>query len=307
LKNYSQFIKNALLLITIIIGCLWLIPLLFANTISDKESYIARTVDKEKRLRQIKSPKLVIIGGSGSAYSIDSKKLEDNLKIPVANMALAYGLGLDFMIEEIAHSINKGDQILIIPEYYLPNDGNKKLITLLKDVNPEAKQYIKLDLVDQIKLQIVNFQRVGSSLFYKYKNNNENTAKRSDFNLQGDIVYHLNKSNIRPLKDQEKLYNALYNKEINKMNWLWKLAKSRGANVYISFPAYPKSEFQKNKEPIKFFEKRLKTKVNISVLNNPEQNIYDEIEFYDTVYHLNSHGRQKRTDYLIKLLTPILH
>lgn len=282
------------------------LPKIFSPIISEPSNYIASTIDKESRLKNLKSPKLIIVGGSGSAYSIDSKILEDSLNIPVVNMATAYGLGLEFMLEEVKESINKGDKILLIPEYYLPLEGNRKLMTLVNDLNPNAHKYSHLDFLEKLNFIIVNFQRVGSSLFYNFlkKNNDPNTTLRSSFNERGDIVYHLNKENIRPLKDQEKLYNSLYTNELNHINAFVKYAKSKEANVFFSFPAYPLSEFENNKGAIKFFEKRVKDKYIGEIINSSEANLYSDIDFFDTVYHLNKNGRAKRSEYLVKTLKP---
>ncbi len=255
---------------------------------------------------KLKSPKLIIVGGSGSAYSIDSKMLEDSLNIPVVNMATAYGLGLEFMLEEVKESIGKGDKILVIPEYYLPLEGNRKLITLVNDLNPNAHKYSHLDLLEKLNFIIVNFQRVGSSVFYKFLkiNNDSKTTLRSSFNERGDMVYHLDKENIRPIKDKEKIYNSLYNNELNHLNAFVKYTKSKEAKVFYSFPAYPISEFENNKEAIKFFEKRIIDKFIGEIINNSEANLYPDTDFFDTVYHLNKNGRAKRSEYLVKTLRP---
>lgn len=269
---------------------------------------MASTVDKENRLAKLNVPKIVIIGGSGSAFSINSKLLEDSLKMPVVNMAISYGLGLSFMLEEAKVSIKKGDKILLFTEYYLPKEGSKKLMTLVNDLNPNASTYFKFSINDWIKFRVFDFQRVGSSLFYKIKNMEENDSVmlKTSFNEYGDMVAHLNKPNKRPLKDGEKLYKSLYKSELEEMNSFTKFCEAKGAKVYFGFPAYPDVEFKKNEEAIKYFEARIKENFTGTVLNTPEASVHPEVEFFDTVYHLNALGREKRTQYLIKLLKPYI-
>ncbi|MES2796971.1 MAG: hypothetical protein V4683_13460 [Bacteroidota bacterium] len=279
-------------------------PKLFAPIISESNHYIASTIDKESRLKQMPSPKIIIMGGSGSAYSINSQPLEDSLKTPVINMAVAYGMGLTFMMEEVKNSIKKSDKIVLIAEYNLPLEGNKKLLTLLNDLNPDASNYFNFDLIEQIEFSVSNFQRVGSSLFYLFKNKNktEVTPLRNSFNNHGDMVSHLNLPNTRPLKDQEKLYNNLYIDELKSINSFVAFAETKGAKVYFCFPAYPKTEYIKNQAAIEFWENRIKSNFKGEILNTPEDNLYEENEFFDTVYHLNKIGRDKRSQYLAKVL-----
>lgn len=278
--------------------------MIFSPIISDKNNYAAASIDKENRLKSIKSPKIVIIGGSGSAYSIDSQALEDSLKTPTVNMALSYGLGLTFMLNEVKNQLNKGDKVIIIPEYNLPLEGNKKLLTLVNDINPNAKYFFGFDALDWLKFTIYNFQRVGSSLFYKIKNADkfEPTSIRTAFNDHGDMVAHLDMPNKRPLKDKEKLFNNLYNNELAEINQFVELATKAGAITYFSFPCYPKSEFSANQQAIKFFENRIKSNFKGNILNGAEDNLYEEEDFFDTVYHLNRTGRAKRTNYFVKTL-----
>ncbi len=304
MKDIISFIKNASVIAFFVAVIVIFLPKIFSPIISEPTNYVASTIDKELRLNKLKSPKLIIVGGSGSAYSIDSKMLEDSLKIPVVNMAVAYGLGLEYMLEEVKESIGKGDKILVIPEFYLPYEGNRKLMTLVNDLNSDAYKFSKLDLLEKINFILVNFQRVGSSIFYKIlkKANDENITYRSSFNEMGDMVFHLDKKNIRPLKDKEKLYNNLYNNEINHLNTFMKYVKLKDAEVFYSFPAYPITEFQANKGAINFFEKRIKEKFIGNILNSVEVNLYPEADFFDTVYHLNKNGRAKRSEYLVKTL-----
>ena len=208
------------------------------------------------------------------------------------------------MWEEVKGNINEGDKILLIPEYYLPLAGNKKLMTLLSAINPEASNYMKISFLEKIELAVVNFQRVGSSLFYYLKSNikADDSNTRESFNTYGDIVSHLNQPNQRPLKDQEILYKALYTNELNHLNAFYKLAKEKKADSIYSFPAYPINEYNKNKEAILFLEYRLKQKYIGQLANQPKENLYNESHFFDTVYHLNGQAREKRTEYLISLL-----
>jgi hypothetical protein len=76
-----------------------------------------------------------------------------------------------------------------------------------------------------------------------------------------------------------------------------------GAKLFILFPNYPTSEFNKNKNVIYDLKQQLMTKVNyIRLLNEPRSFVFDDSMFYDSVFHLNAFGREKRTKMLISIL-----
>ncbi len=79
----------------------------------------ATILDKERRLRETPSPKLVMVGGSGLAFGVDSATIEEGLggKYHAVNMGLHAGLGLDFMLDEALAGVRKGDVVLLAPEY----------------------------------------------------------------------------------------------------------------------------------------------------------------------------------------------
>ncbi len=286
------------------LGGLWLFPIIFSKIYAETDSYVASSVDKESRLKSIKSPKLILVGGSGTAFSVNSKTLADSLKIPVVNMAIAYGVGLKFMLEEIKSEIKKGDKVLIMTEYHLPIEGNTKLLTLINEVNPDASRFFKFDIQQWILFRIINFQRIGSTLFYKIKNKEtiEKTSLRSSYNSYGDMVIQNNEPNIRPLKDKGTLPTGSYLKQIKLMNEFVELAIKNGADVFYCFPAYPKTEYKINYGALVRFEKEMKYNFKGKLIGTVQENLFEENDFYDTIYHLNSNGREKRTQYLIENL-----
>ena len=50
---------------------------------------------------------------------MDSKLVESELKMPVVNLGLHAGLGLEFILNEISSQMKSGDEVVISLEYYL--------------------------------------------------------------------------------------------------------------------------------------------------------------------------------------------
>lgn len=81
--------------------------------------------EKLERIAQVQVPKRVlVIGGSGTHFGIDALLIEQELGIPVLNLGLHAGLGLNAILASLEGEIGEGDVVLLIPEYgLLENDG----------------------------------------------------------------------------------------------------------------------------------------------------------------------------------------
>jgi hypothetical protein len=78
---------------------------------------IAEKVQANKRL--------IITGGSGAHYTINSELIEQGLGIPVVNLGLDGPVGLDVILPSVIDEVRPGDTVLLIPEYLilLDDDG----------------------------------------------------------------------------------------------------------------------------------------------------------------------------------------
>ena len=65
------------------------------------------------------TPRLLIIGGSGAHYTIDSQIISQGLGIPVINLGLDGPVGLNVILPSVIEQVKKGDIVLLIPEYLL--------------------------------------------------------------------------------------------------------------------------------------------------------------------------------------------
>ncbi|MEB3269790.1 MAG: hypothetical protein VKJ09_14700 [Leptolyngbya sp.] len=75
--------------------------------------------------QEIEQPKVIIAGGSGAHYTINSDVMEAALGMPVMNLGSNGGVGLNVLLPSVIEDVNPGDIMLLIPEYplLLDNDG----------------------------------------------------------------------------------------------------------------------------------------------------------------------------------------
>jgi hypothetical protein len=81
---------------------------------------------KQAIAANLQAPKrLLITGGSGAHYTIDSQEIEKGLGIPVINLGLDGPVGLDVILPSMLNQVRSGDLVLLIPEYLiiLDEDG----------------------------------------------------------------------------------------------------------------------------------------------------------------------------------------
>ena len=70
------------------------------------------------------SRRLLIVGGSGTHFGVDAVQIEEELGLPVFNIGLHAGLGLNALLASVSGEIRSGDIVLLIPEYgIITTDG----------------------------------------------------------------------------------------------------------------------------------------------------------------------------------------
>ncbi|MEL6326883.1 MAG: hypothetical protein AAFQ61_08270 [Cyanobacteria bacterium J06626_23] len=73
---------------------------------------------------QIDEPKLLVTGGSGAHYTLNSALLEDELDMPVVNLGIDGPVGLGVILPTVLEQVNPGDTVLLIPEYLILHHEN---------------------------------------------------------------------------------------------------------------------------------------------------------------------------------------
>ncbi|MGB7518946.1 MAG: hypothetical protein WA896_04870 [Spirulinaceae cyanobacterium] len=82
--------------------------------------------EKVALAEKVEAPRrLIITGGSGAHYTINSELLEKELGIPVINLGIDGPVGLDVILPSVLKQVQPGDIVLLIPEYLvlLDEDG----------------------------------------------------------------------------------------------------------------------------------------------------------------------------------------
>jgi hypothetical protein len=288
----------------------------FYNPIDSGEKkandYLLAIKEKHRRLSSIKGKRIIFVGGSSVAFGTDAASFGPN----AFNLGLHAGLGISFMLKEVAHFARKGDLIVLSTEYFL-DEGDKALLAYLLKQAPEIESIFDFSPKDQMEMNYIVFQksvhekikRIQMTVMegkekVKAKDVN-NLYNRKGFNASGDYVNHLGKERPWGLFFRYTLKDRPYAEEISVMNQLVDL-QQKGVQVIYVFPSFADTEYKKNEKAILSFERQLKEGLKFPVVGSPKDFILPEDDFYDTAYHLTINGRKKRSDTLRKLLKPYL-
>jgi hypothetical protein len=284
------------------------LSLFFVPDKVSETSILTALKDKNELLKKTLSPKIILLGGSNVSFGMDSKKLEERYRMPVVNTGLHGGLGMEFMLNHARPYVQKGDVLILMPEYeyFYTNNfyGEMELVSVIFDVEPESKKIISNDQWSHLLKYLPTYsakkiKNYASSLFQKSATVVD-IYHRNSFNKYGDACLHWDLPNQNylpapPLKGNEKV-----NSESIQFLKEFKLyVKNRGAALLIFPPVIDKTSFDNQKIIIEKIAEELKNN-DLTFFTKPSAYRYEDSLFFNSYYHLNKKGVDKRTEQLIR-------
>lgn len=296
-----------------IMQCTCMLVLLFVPVIGslfllkneNYDTYLLANVDKNERLASIKEPKLVLIGGSNLAFGLNCKVLEDSLFLSPVNMGLHASIGLCYMMREVEPYLTSGDVLLIVPEYeQFTSECFYGEFPLFEILAREGKYNILFGdfryypyMCDQLQIFRNNLlSKLTSPLVL-------GDYSRSHFNVYGDNTGHWELPS-KPVMDIP-LRGEPQQDIVKQVAAYIRRMEKRGVKSYVFPPVYKKGSALLSEEFIRQTEKQLKEN-EIPFQVSSDKYIFADSLFYDTMYHLNKQGVDKRTGLLLNDLKAIL-
>lgn len=286
-------------------------------------SFLAATLDKHRRLAELPSPKIVLVGGSNLAFSFQSDLLERESGLPVVNLGLVAGLGLSFVLSEAEGRLDRGDVVVLSLEYemfrggdHVPNHAQ------LLEIRPASLPYVPRRnwrrLIDRHGLAILGgcVQRgLGFPAAPDYTEAGDLLMGRRGFNRWGDYVAHEGRRSTLNLDVDDTTdpdwrgrgFEFQFPAESReRLARFVRRAEARGARVFFTCPPQPRELLARRAG----LEDRVRTALSevpgLEVLDAPADHAYPAVWFYDNPYHLYAAGAQERTWRVIRRLVPRL-
>ncbi len=271
---------------------------------NNPDAYQAATIDKMRLASEAGSPKVLLVGGSNLAFSIDSGQIEDSLGLPVVNMGLSKATGLRYMLEESKPFIGSGDLVVLVPEYELFYDlfyGSESLVILLQHYPSRIRDVTSMGEVGTIISYFPLMMQMKFNGFVRKGLVDDPVYRRSGFNRYGDLTTHL---------DLEEVYEprSLFGDEavpfqrdaIRALNAYAAYAAGRGASVVLTYPSLYEEVFSRYAGRLSDLDHRLRASLRFPVVSRPEDYTFPLGQLYDTAYHLRREGRRVRTEQLLQ-------
>lgn len=303
MKSYSAQKFLALLLAVLIpagalISIGLIVPAQYGMT------FLGALAPKYARLTSIDEPKIIVVGGSSTAFGLDSALLEETVGMPVVDFGLYASLGTKLMLDLSRAGINDGDIIVLAPEV--------ETQTLSLYFNAEST-WQAMEAKPSMLLRI-GTDNWGSMLgaYFNYLGDKIGFAKTAspdpdgvynsrNFNEYGDINYARPHNTMLLGYDPNMRINLsedIVDEDfLDYVNEYIAYAEKKGATVYYSFPPMNEEALAEGTtdESIYAFYDYLSRKLDCPVISNPHDYIYEANYFYDTNFHLNDSGVVLRT------------
>ena len=305
----KRFVLHIAFFVLLLSGAITLSLLLIPNKKIPDNSLFA-SIDKHERLSSIVEPKIILVGGSNLPFGVKSKMVEESLGMPVVNMGLHAGLGMNFIFSEVEKDIHEGDIVVTSLEYqhYLSEplyNGEDVLAALLFDVNRDCRKYVSagqwVALVPNLALygtkKLISFNSIPVDVF-------EDKFTRDSFNEYGDEVAHYGMASTIQSKDESVLGPKVQKRSLRRLVQFKKYVEDKGAKFCLEPCPFPRRQFNADEQSIRAIADGLE-EIGIPFPADPESYAYPDSLMFNSFFHLGETGAEMRTESLIQILKNI--
>lgn len=288
-------IKISLFVVSIVLFILSLLLLIPQN----KDNYLYEYHKKLELIDTVPSPRVILVGGSNLAFSIDSKMVSDSLGINVVNMGLHASIGLRYMLDSIEKYLRYGDTVIVMPEYsqfYTSYNGKVEALPSAflysLDFNPSI---LNLSQIMTVISGIPNHV-LGNIVTLK----GEWTYSANNFNKFGDEVSHRQEKSRKIhifSPPQTKINMNDLEDFTSKINDI----KNIGCHIMLMWPITIETNYISHLRIIDEISKELEKK-NLNFSVNSDYFVQPDSMAFDTPYHLNGIAAEESAKRLITIL-----
>lgn len=267
------------------------------------------------------APKVVIGGGSNALYGIDASRMAASLGVPVVNFGTHAALNLDYLLWRLSGALKPGDVVILSLEW----DHFLRGIFELNEVSGPYLLGADPDYLERLpwpqRLQIMmssGWERILMPFKLSAKENYhvQKAFEESTAGLRLDALgdFKLNRPADKGPEQQRALDGIVLDPNLvlsaaqSLSNPVWKRlgsfiksCRKKNIAVWIAFPSLMDSPAYRSERAWKVyqvFEKNFEA-LGARVLTRQPETLYPRNFFFDTVYHLQSDARAKRTDLII--------
>lgn len=278
--------------------------------------WIADAYEKKQKLaRDIKKKKIVIVSGSNALFGVKSPMLEDTFGVSVLNYGVNAGVELPLTLHLAKRVIKQGDIVLMpleYPMYSYDGEAGAQMIDYL--LSREADFFWEMSLYEELYvLWHVELKRVWNGYFSKSAQSvTEGLYGAHHLDEYGDQIdtgamfrdeWMLQELNAAAKKPEK--YGAAFNGDA--LGWKYleafvKWCESRDAKVIFMPSTLMWDESYKSDTKERALYEGLAGEVKKRgwrFVGEPYNYMYDKSYYFNTNFHLNEEGRERRTAQII--------
>jgi hypothetical protein len=254
------------------------------------------------------SPRLLIVGGSGAHYTVNSKFMEEQLGLTVLNLGLDGNVGLNVIFPTMIEQVRPGDIVLLIPEYLLLLDedgiGERSVSFAVAIAKPGRGDIPPRQFAEDgwlLGIPGVNsLVKSGVDLATKGKIDDYYTDPLTERGDPTKTWYRKSRWRKAGIK------KPISNHSVKLITQFKQDVEAKGANLIISLPIFYGSTDEKTLKNVKKTAAELE-KIAPLIYDPETLNIWtDSRLFADTNDHLQPHARLERSKQIIRQLQPLL-
>lgn len=259
--------------------------------------------------------RLFFIGGSNVLFGIDAGEVSKAVGVETINYGLSAVMTSKKIFSEAKKSLKQGDTAVLAMEYsYYREPKRLGEVELDYMMAHDVEGFQAMPLADRLEAMLsVNLVRLLNGLWSSVWHSNGKQGglyQASSIDGYGDETsndiarmpeaFKVLISHIAPQHYTTQSSEEYWRQCEDFMVW----CKSHNVHLFASFPSFLYFDEYTSPQGRRFFEQSLGLyqSLGMQVLGNPFMFMYPQRDMYDTRYHLNSAGREKRTKMMIELL-----
>jgi len=262
---------------------------------------------------KLQGPRFVVLGGSGSLYSVRAAQLSRALEKNVINWGTHADLGLGYKLFNAKRILRPGDTVILLLEYqhYFSTEPSW---TLADYVIPHDLAYLQTLPPQELTALLGNLtvgEYARKIVDRWYGALADGSLALEAINDAGDLIvnnqrdqkdYQKEALNRYPVMGAQILRKPSKDKIADFVRW----CKSNGIYVVAGFPAFLDYPEYHTAPSSNFFSdiKEFYLSLGVPTLGSPSDYFFPKNMFFDTWYHMNAEGAKIMTD---RMLPHLVH
>ena len=304
LKFFLLLVLSTALTAGVFLSAVFLIP---PDSFSDTyQSVIQRKYDT---LLNTNDPKIIIVGGSNSAFGIDEELIERETGYKVANLGLHGGFGSVIPAQLAKANINKGDIVLLACEWnWLCDEEAFSTVgadLVMSGFDGRLDMYLRMP-IDEIPSFIGYLPTFVQQKIEHAEEKTEGVYSSASFDDAGKMTLERQDSmtGYAEKKDIYKSVNAEgcvpSQETVDYLKEYKEFVEKCGASVYFVSPPLLDEAAECSPEAFREAARIEEELIGVPYISDPVEYLLPAEMMFDTIYHCNSRGALYRSQLLVK-------